>query len=312
MKKILLIDPNIEFATKIKESLNPILYPLATIIIFGLEGSNLFKELKTSFNFSFPQDIKLIILHESFFQIKDDLSNEYQCLLLKETKQKSNIYLTRGNDLVSWKKILLNNLNSEISKQINSTNSISVFYAFEQSSRIKFFQTLLLNLIKEGKKIFILPLKPLYAWYYNADFSPGKTLSDLMLQIEEDFAVNYQNMGHIFEKQVDHYFLPRPGKGLEDIFYYEENNLYILINLFQEFIKKNSEDSVGIIDIEFLKFEIFKNIAFQANAAYLDMPLEKNFGFIKAKEILAEFLAEKPRSCKFIQLSEDPQEYLKE
>ena len=152
MKKILLIDPNIEFATKIKESLNPILYPLATIIIFGLEGSNLFKELKTSFNFSFPQDIKLIILHESFFQIKDDLSNEYQCLLLKETKQKSNIYLTRGNDLVSWKKILLNNLNSEISKQINSTNSISVL-RFRAKFTHKFFQTLLLNLIKEGKNI---------------------------------------------------------------------------------------------------------------------------------------------------------------
>ncbi len=308
MKKILLIDPNLNFSKRIQYSLNPILFPFATIILYSFDEKIPYEQNLLNFNSNNISDIDLMIIHESFLKEDQDFSLKQKHLVLKESKQKSNFILTRGNSIQVWKTIIMMEFTNEEQYQFTDSNSTILLYVFDQNFRLEYFYTLLKQFQAQGKKIFILPLKPLYAWHYNAEFHQGKTLSDLILQIEESIPLDYQDIGHIFEKQKEHYFLPRPSKGFEDILYCDNLHLIELTKLFQKFIQNNAEDSIGIIDIENLNFEIVKNIAFHLNQVHFDVPENNYFGSEKAKELLAEFLAEKPNSCVFSPLKKQNEE----
>ena len=192
--------------------------------------------------------------------------------------------------------------NLEIKQTFQVANLVYSVFIFSTSDRFYYLSNLLFRQANQGKKIFVLPVKPAYNWQYDADFHDGPTLSDYLLQLEGGISLTADDMGHLFERQKSGLFLPRPGSSADDIYSCDSCDLIELVSLFREFIKGDSEDTVGIIDIESISFNLAKNISFMSDISLMDIPRNNDFGSDRAKEKIAGFLAEKPESTSFIPL----------
>lgn len=291
MKTIYLFDPNPFFANQIQKSLNQLLKPLASIILLK---SN--KDFNSSFD--------LLILHESYrncLNFKIDELDRQRILWLTETLElgsnKGEI-VSRQTQVHDWYHILLMKLESL--KNLEQENKkMHLLFTFKQESRSLFFHKWLLEHKSKGKKIFILPFRPSYFWNYRAVFHSGPDLSNLVLQIEQEIPLTHKDLGYIFEKQKDGYFLPRPGKSADDIYDYQIMTTQKIAKLFRDFICQHTEDSVGLIDIEARPFALVKDIACLVDICHMDLLKDDNYGTEKAKQEIANFLVEKPKNIVF-------------
>lgn len=297
MKEVLLIDPNILYAKRVEQSLNQSLSPLAHI------------RSQTHVT-NIAEDAALYIVHESFAKSWQEQKDQKKMLWLKENpgqEENTEHILFRQSKLSAWQaKILAQFEYSETicrNEAEQTPAKLYLFYVFNQAYYLSFFTKFMQEQIALGKDIFLLPLKPLYQWSYQAEFKRGKSFIELLFQLEKDIALDAQIIGHIFEKQKNGIYIARPGTHSEDILQVQPKDLFRFIRLFRDFIAMLGDTTIGIIDFQGLSFELLKNIAFLSDICLFDIPEEKFFGAKVSKNLIADFLAEKPNSTKFIPLT---------
>ncbi len=297
MKKILLIDPNILYAKRVEQSLNQRLNPLAYI--------------RSQTNFTDITDkTVLYIVHESFAEYWSKEERPQKIIWLKENptwEEDTRNTLFRQSKLSAWQAKILAQVGNEEPADHDKSElthaKLYLFYVFNQAYYLNYFTKFIQEQMYIGKDIFLLPIKPLYQWFYQAKFSQGSTLFEMLFQIERGIPLDGQVIGHIFEKQKSGIYIARPGIHSEDILQIEPKDLLCFIRLFRNFISTLSDTAIGMIDYQGLSFELLKNIAFLSDVCLFDVPEEKCFGAKIGKELIADFLAEKPNSTKFVPLS---------
>lgn len=284
MKQIYLYDPNPFFAEKIQKHLNQLLHPIAVIMLLSSDAS-------------IDKKIDLLIIHESYrntFKEKLNQIGKERVFWLTEATNKQESTISRKAQLQEWHHFILFALESL--KRVKKENKLHLVFTFDCEIRIVFFQKWLLKQKRKGKKIFIFPFKPLYFWNYRASFHGGPDLSDFILQAEEDLPLTHKDLGLIFEKQKDGYFLPRPSKSSDDIYNYKIMTIQKISALFRDFLYEHSEDSIGLIDIEARPFSLVKDVSSLVDICHIDFTKKNDFGSEKAKQEIADFLAHKPAS----------------
>lgn len=303
MKTILLIDPNTIYAEKLREKLNHALEPMAEITVAA--------EFVPCSNHA-----DLLIIHESYLIMDDTykvqipkeyqnkviiiFENDFQAKKIDDQNNNSYLSLSRTTKLKDWvRSILLVLAENRPSSELKQ-NQVQLLFTFNQKKRHIFFQKWLIEQKTYGRKIFVLPLKPLYFWNYRVNFHQGPDLSDLILQIEQDLALTEQDLGQIFEIQKDGMFVPRPGNFSEDIFAYGKQNILKTCRLFRDFILNQEKETIGLIDVEARSFTLVKEIAALCDKFHMDLVDENNFGNRRAKEEVATFLATKSPHVQFV------------
>ncbi|NLJ70636.1 MAG: hypothetical protein GX328_04145 [Clostridiaceae bacterium] len=304
MRKVYLIDPNQKYAEKLQKQLNPKLKPIAKIELLVSPA-----ELKENFD--------LIIVHTSYFfdqryllqleKIENQkiirLDNTTVPFDVQASDSNSNesdfLVLSRRTTIAEWLHWLILKLDQMEQRIDIRQNKIHLLFTFNQHVRHQFCQKWLIEQNSEGNKIFVLPLKPLYLWNYQADFHAGPNLSDLVLQIEQDIEITEKDLGLIFEKQKSGIFLSRGNSAADDIFTYEHQSIQTIGKLFNKFIIQHEKSSVGLIDVEAGPFRLVKDLASVCDVCHFDLGEEDSYGVRIAKTEIATFLAEKSPTVKF-------------
>lgn len=290
MKKVLIIDPNLAFAHKLQQTLNPSLKPYAEIEVLAKPLDHMDRA-------------DLVIIHESFHRLYPDLSQAGRAAFLVEDWVADGFtldFISRKSKSSDWKSFIMYNL--DINQTIQLTNIVYSVFIFSSADRLYHLNNLLFRLANQGKKVFVLPVKPSYAWQYDAAFCQGPNLSDYILQLEGGIDLTAEDIGHLFEGQKSGLFLPRPGSSADDIYHCDSRDLLELVSLFRDFIKGAGKDTVGIIDMESIPFSLAKDISFISDVSLMDIPEKGDFGSGQAKKKIAGFLAEKPETTSFIPL----------
>lgn len=304
MRKVYLIDPNQKYAEKLQKQLNPKLKPLAKIDLLISPA-----ELK--------EDFDLVIIHASYFsdyryahkldkigilktiQLNDVTTRFEQLSSIADSTESDLLVLSRRTKITEWLHWILYKLD-KIKQRIESRqNQIHLLFTFNQHVRHRFLQKWITEQKTEGNKVFILPIKPLYLWNYQADFHVGPDLSDLVLQIEQDIEISEKDFGLIFEKQKSGIFISRNKSASDDVFTYEHNSVQIIGKLFKKFIAQHEKSSSGLIDVEAKPFHLIKDLASICDVCHFDLGEEDNYGVRIAKTEIATFLAEKSPTVKF-------------
>ncbi len=288
MKQVLLVDPNTDYSKRIENYLNTLPKPL-----FQISSIRNFDRLHSGFD--------LFIIHESFVKDIAQLKNSSAVRLLSESSLSSADDFSRLDSPAEWRKKIIVALHADSSDNNRTEHRLLLYYCFQDQNETDFRQ-IINRQKKSGKRIFILPLKPLYQWRYEAVFHQGVSLSDCLLELEAGIEPVLKEFGHLFEKQKAGYFLPRPGKNSDDIANCSAETIDHLVATFRNFLEYSGSDAQGIIDAATLPFQMIKNISFQTDSCYMRIPEEKTFADRKIKELIAEWLAEKPDSTAFIAL----------
>ena len=262
-------------------------------------------------------DFDLAIIHASYFldyryvhqlkkieslktiRLSDGITRLDQQPSITDSTGSDLSILSRRTTITDWLHWILYKLN-KIEQQIESRqNQIHLLFTFNQYIRHLFFQKWIMEQNAEGNKIFVLPIKPLYLWNYQADFHIGPDLSDLILQIEQDIEISEKDFGLIFEKQKSGVFLSRSNSATDDVFAYEHKSILTIGKLFKRFITKHEKSSSGLIDVEAKPFHLVKDLASVCDVCHFDLGEEDNYGVRIAKTEIATFLAGKSPTVKF-------------
>lgn len=290
MKEVLLIDPNILFSRRIQEMLNKSLQPFIHVNI---------DHIGTKIN----ENIELIIIHESLQSaFKDLIHSQKKILFLKEFWDEdfdASQTILRQSGLSYWKHKIIEVLESEYVfahslNEVERVNRIFLFQIFNAMKYQYYFQSFIKEQLAEGKQIFILPIKPLYQWYYHADFNNGHTMFDVILQIEKDIAIDSNSIGQIFEKQKNGVFIARPSQNCDDLFHVNQHDLLLFLQRFRDFILSGSKEAIGIIDFDGLPVNLLISILPLSDVCLIDLSEESYYGNIIEKEIFSTLLARKP------------------
>lgn len=304
MKEVLLIDPNILFARRIQEMLNKSLQPFIHINI-DHTGSKI------------DENIELIIIHESLLNTFEDLiHSQKKILFLKEFWDEdfdATQTILRQSGLSFWKHKIIEVLESEYNfvhsqHEEKRIDKIFLFQIFNEMKYQYYFQSFIKEQLAKGKQIFILPIKPLYQWYYYAGFNKGQTMFDVILQIEKDITIDLNSFGHIFEKQKNGVFIARPSQNCDDLFNVDQHDLLLFIQRFRDFILRGSKEAIGIIDFDGLPVNLLSSILPLADVCFVDLSEEPYYGNRIEKEIFSTLLSRKPPNLRLKLLNNLPAE----
>jgi len=289
MKKIYFIDPNQKYAEKLQKQLNPKLKPLAEIKLLISPA-----ELKN--------DYDLLIIHASYFsdyRYTDQLNKIDKTKIIKlndivvcfkqqpitsDLIELNCLTLSRRTTITDWLCQILYKLDQVEQRIEKIPNRIHLLFTFNQQIRYRFFQKWLTEQKTEGNKIFILPIKPLYLWNYQAVFHTGPDLSDLILQIEQGIEITEKEFGLIFEKQKSGIFISRSNTVSDDVFAYEHQSIQTIGKLFKKFINQHEKNSIGLIDIEAKPFHLVKDLASVCDVCHLDLGEEEVTAYVLLKQ----------------------------
>ncbi|MGI6579319.1 MAG: hypothetical protein ACOX3H_03585 [Saccharofermentanales bacterium] len=307
MRNVYLIDPNQKFAEKLIKQLNPKLKPLAKIELLispaalkkdfdlAIIHISYFSDYRYAHGLKSFENLKIIRLADTPTRLDLQPATTY----LTNSPETGFSALSRRTTVTEWLHWILFKL-EKIEQRIEcKENQIHLLFTFNQHIRHQFFQKWLIKHKTEGNKIFILPIKPLYLWNYQADFHTGPALSDLILQVEQDVAISEKDFGLIFEKQKSGIFLSRSNPAADDVFAYEHQSIQTIGKIFKNFIKQHEKNSIGLIDIEAKPFHLVKDLASVCDVCHLDIGEEDSFGVRIAKTEIATFLAQKSPTVKF-------------